>query len=224
MEISGGFLPEEGAQLQSDRSMLYSYPLTEDVKRYVQRVLERGLSLSKAVIARWADFSDTVQVSLPSGSAIEHLPKLEHGGIASWPASRDVLANDIRSFLSSAGHVVVFEHSLARPSDASLRKQSIEPALLGDEVYFTLLPGDSNEAIESVISSVATATGFVGIFFDNGVKPTSRQSFIKIASDDNIEGLSKVVIGAFDGESFLYLERQGSPSDSGRAAVAPLQN
>ena len=117
------------------------------------------------------------------------------------------LAVKVQEFLSEAeNHVCVFEDPLARAGDPVLRNVDTRYVEFGAEIYHLILNSDSDLTyIRKVLKRAKGIPTFVGVFTEWQAS-RAEKSPLNFSKKD-IKALAtraqKLVVGAFDGESYL---------------------
>jgi hypothetical protein len=169
---------------------VYAFSPFNSEKKILLAVTERGLNES---------LESSIQRGLPEGAQ-----------------KSEVLASEIERHLSSGpSQIVIFADALATVDDPWLAESDVAPALrvalYGNEIYYLLLAEDvGSERIAKTVNAGSFNDYFVGFFTE---LVGGDKSFPITLSSDNISMIvkcvSSMVVGAFDGESFLRFQVAG---------------
>jgi len=194
--------------------------------------LLHGNALAAAALDVLPLAKGTITTYLPSGTPIRGLEDFRTGGKlptpppSEWssterndeillmipiPNTDDWLAKKVSEYLSEAeNRVCIFEDALTRTGDPIVQKMDTKYATFGAEIYHLILSSDSDPAyIRKVLRRAKGIPTFIG-FFTEWQASQPQGSPIGLSNGD-IQALTvranKVVVGAFDGESYLIWSR-----------------
>lgn len=199
---------------------------------YIEQRLRDGNALAQTVLQKLSLKKGQVTTCLPRGIAPKSLQDFQTGGklptppASEWsstasedkillmipvPTTDDWLVRRIREFLLGGGNrVCIFEDSLKRVGDPILGKLTTEYATFDEEIYHLLYGVDASEdRIRTVLKSAKAIPTFIGVLTEcEGGFPSKGQFRL---SNVQLESLAarahKVIVGAFDGESYLIWDR-----------------
>jgi hypothetical protein len=211
---------------------LVEQPLDSWAVEYVQQRLLHGNALAAAALEVLPLEKGTVTTCLPQGTVLKRLEDFRTGGklptppSSEWssterndeillmipiPNTDDWLAAKVGEFLAEAEeHVCVFEDPLARVGDPVLRNMDTRYATFGGEIYHLILTSDSDQAyIRKVLKRAKGIPTFIGVFTESRTNLAEKRP-LNFSTRD-IQALAaqakKLVVGAFDGESYLIWDR-----------------
>lgn len=203
---------------------------------YIKKVLSLGCTLSSYVLQNVDLWSVKVVTGLPESANFDKINDFEAGLIlpqvpeSKWienigedgkkstlipiPIYTAYLFEKIKNYLEShRGGLCIFENANAKPSDPILRHYKSRIWFFHDEVYHILGEGKHPfETIERVISEYRSSLNFVG-FMTSLPENQKYSNLAKISSDVLLllaERVDNIIIGAYDGESFLIWNRLNS--------------
>jgi len=187
---------------------------TSDVKgseRYLRQCLESGRVLSESVVKRLSAWKGRSCVIVPE-SVIGNPPTdLRYGGFCRRDEAIEALAAHLSDRVRLFGSAIVFEHSLARPGDAAVKRNPLQKLYLEDCVYF-VAAHEEQTSFESMIQSIhsaSTADAFrafvlpIELLQDAALTKEDGQQLNALAAS-----VESIVVGVFDNESFLIWQRQ----------------
>ena len=137
------------------------------------------------------------------------------GGIAiPIPNTKSFLVDAISGFFTSGtGNLAVFENSLASANDPIISETSSRVLTFRGEVYHLLTPEEANpEKIVEAVDDAYSGPVFIGI-----LSSVPASSLVRLETTQELSGylldsiagnVSKLVIGAYDGEGFLLWHRE----------------
>lgn len=202
-------------------------------EEYLCERLADGNSLAQAVRQQLVFSEGSIKTLLPAGISLLDVRDFKLGGkLPTAPQSewRGITKNDetllmiptpntdgwlvkeIRETLPSIkSGVCVFEDALKHPGDPVVGKLRTRFGVFGKEVYHLIFSSDAvGDAVSRTISAAKSIPQFVGFITEwpdpipNGGNVTMTASQIQHLSDH----VHKVIVGAFDGESYLIWTRQ----------------
>ncbi|MEO6391375.1 MAG: hypothetical protein ABIP75_05940 [Pyrinomonadaceae bacterium] len=202
---------------------------------YFQQYLDDGGSLSKILARSLPLESGSISALLPEGFDQSAVHSLDTGGIIPVPDevmakesrrlesggimvpkldTREELEIIVRKFLQeNKDGIVVFEDQTSEPTDPWLKNSGTRIFSYDQEVFHYLVPKDCDfpERINKTISA-AGGWRFVGTLVLKDEISSKLQTTSAIATREDLEriaaSISAVVVGAFDGESFLIWRPQ----------------
>jgi hypothetical protein len=186
---------------------------TADALQYVTEVLSNGCSLSREI-------EDDVKQRRGAFRFVPELPggvstvrQLWEGGV--WSRfSRDERESETRAFIQEIGIwlqrtrcIAVLELPLASPSDPWLKNSGLPVCSYNEEVYLPIQSGDS-QTVDSWLGSTAVWPPLVCFFCEMPPDDEAICDLLKKGEFTKIIGrVSKLLIGAFDGEGYLWWDR-----------------
>lgn len=214
----------------SEPSRLIEIVLGEPAVEYVRSRLQYGHYLAGAVASRLGQFQGAASTYLPEGlpaAAVEDFRsggKVTHG--VSWTSPNgsvtvgvgntySALADLIESHLNeSAGNAVVVENANAKRGDLYLARLKSRLACYDDEVVHLLVPGDSRADIETTIRESKSIPTFIGVFSKSPSEAAVSRDLTQGQLDEIAASASLVFVGAYDGEGFVVLRRDGRDGET----------
>jgi hypothetical protein len=186
----------------------------DEALRYIQTVLEQGKTLG--LLASTAlKVVGGVYAFAPLWPKQLALPPLTQGGIPESAGSYAALASEIDQHLSgSASKIVIFEDALASAGDPWLEgpaASGLRMATYGSEIYYLLLAEDAGtrRIAETVAIGLSESYHAVGLFSELASGHLVNPITLSIEDISAIvQGTTSMVVGAFDGESFLRVHVQ----------------
>jgi hypothetical protein len=204
----------------------------DEALRYIQTVLVQGKALG--LLASTAlKVVGGVYAFAPLRPKELTLPPLTQGGVPESADSYAVLASEIEQHLSaSASKIVIFEDALASAGDPCLEgpaASGLRVATYGSEIYYLLLAEDAGtkrlaETVAIALSDSAIRT-MRSVFLANWqARIWSIPSHYRF-EDINavVRGTPSMVVGAFDGESFLRFRVRRGHGNSPLAGIFPAR-
>jgi hypothetical protein len=149
---------------------------------------------------------------LPPPNATEWL-KSEDSVAVPIPTALPLLVSKIRAFVGKAtGNVCLLENSLASKSDPYTQSMRSRIVSYGEEIYHVLTRHNSSEeAIDAAIDEAFAIPTFVGVFTSlPGDEAQRLRDAVEIGSESLgvcAENVQSIIVGAYDGESFLIWSR-----------------
>jgi hypothetical protein len=194
--------------------ILRRLPWSNNLKAYMEKCLISGNNLSRMTYERIKLEIGETYAALPLGIDLSKLTSFAHGGICPLSESQDVLVKEIKHYLSDPSKIAIFEDALRRKSDPTIQrnKHNLNLVADGEAIYYYLT--NSDVADDAKISrtlkqaSGASAITFVGLLSE--VRHSTAIEWIHAfhgAFDPVIDGIGAILVGAFDGESFLLWKR-----------------
>jgi hypothetical protein len=198
--------------------MFVEYPLGNEAREYVAARLADGKTLSQHV-SRHLDEFTCFYTFLPEGRSREDVTDFDAGGKLSvrGTSSAEPIRNTdgiavgvIHAHLERAPqHVCVLENALFLKHDVAVRNMG-NVMFCEEEVYHLLSPQDSREALGRLLRSAMSIPQFVGVLSTNpGGSLLGTQT--EIGSDvlRRLAGAaSAVLVGAYDGEGYVFAARR----------------
>jgi hypothetical protein len=213
--------------------MLVEQDLAPWAVEYVRQRLLHGNTLAAAALDNLVLEEGKVTTCLPQGTVLKRLEDFRMGGKlpppppSEWrstergdetllmipiPNTDDWFVGKIREFLDKRrGRACIFEDALARVGDPVLQKVETKYATFGTEIYHLILDTDAEPGyIEKVLRRAKGIPTFIGVFTEwQGDKPNKNPIAL---SKENLQALAakahKLIVGAFDGESYVIWNRQ----------------
>jgi len=178
-------------------------------EQYISSVLKRGNRLG-LLASEALSVVGGVYAFAPADVRNLPLPALTQGGFQGHVDSYAALASVAERYLSEgASKIVIFEDALASVGDPCLEEPEashLRVATCGAEVYYMLSSEDlgTRRVAETVAAGSYFSDHTVGLFSElTGVDLTPP---IRLSPEDIsaiVKGARLMVVGAFDGESFL---------------------
>jgi hypothetical protein len=184
-------------------------PGSQDALRYIRSALSDGATLG-LLASRTLSTGPEIYAFVPKRAGAAGLPAFAEGGLCEATDSRDGLISLVEHHLAAVPHAtVIFEDVLARPDDAWLQTSSLRVATHENEVYYLVLAEDAGtEVVARTVARGFCARHEVAVFSD--LSDLRLGSPPKLSGDDLeaiVRRARKIAVGAFDGESFLLLEK-----------------
>lgn len=203
---------------------LQSFNVTEACEKYMRDVLGRGRLLSETITASVNLAKGTIRVFPDPGFEQLTEEQFHYGGV--WPEVEEpttnpgipkrvpdfaisVLASGVQAYLGIPKRLAVFEHALAAPNDPWLQHELSNVAIHRDGVYFPLEPLSSKEQVVHAIRRTSHSPGYVGILsgFPKSFPESTARFLLESGNFETLTSkLHAIVIGAFDGEGFIWWE------------------
>jgi len=191
----------------------------DEALQYIGSILKQGNTLG--VLASEAlKVVGGVYAFAPGQPRDVPLPGLASGGLCGPVDSYGALASEIGQYLAEgASKIVIFEDVLARAGDPCLEGPAASPlrvATCGNEVYYLLSAEDAGtgRVAETVDAGCYACHHSVGLFSEAaGLDLTSPVSLSPEDLGAIVKRTRMMVVGAFDGQSFLrvQVEENGAP-------------
>jgi hypothetical protein len=208
--------------------------LGQEAVGYVRDSLRTGKELAGCLSKMLALESGNVKTLLPAGLSRAEINRFSAGGkllappvekrtlvldgkaveVAAAPLPNlDILLVDmIKRYLESeAGALCLFENALASPGDAWLSRTNIHNVVTNNSVYHILASGErDSELIQKTLAkSKSIRPPLLGVLARYQLAaPKFESGTIELADLQKIaEGTDKLIVGAYDGESFLIWSR-----------------
>lgn len=147
----------------------------------------------------------------PPEVAASGVLSLETGGICSQSETRNALVSMMTQYLQDDDtNLIVLEDPFAKPTDELIEKIDSEWGWYQDEVYYFLSGGNfSREAIEAALNRAMDPLYFFGAF-TRSPRKFNRKRYPLEADDfkEFIHASASVILGVFDGESFIQIPMQ----------------
>ena len=179
--------------------------------RYLCEYLRSGRVLSEFVLEKFPAWKGTSRIIVPEGVGRDLLNDLRHGGFCEKSEAVNVLATYFSDRNRFFGSAIVFEHSLARPGDAAVKRSSLKTFYLRDCVYY-VVAGGGRTPFHSMVEAIhlaATADAFRAFVLPRDFLQANSST---LGHEDQVAAVvasvESIVVGAFDNESFLIWERQ----------------
>jgi hypothetical protein len=181
----------------------------DEALRYIQTVLEQGKTLGLLASAALKVVGG-VYAFAPLRPKEMALPPLTQGGVPESADSYAALVSEIEQYLSEgASKIVIFEDFLASAGDPWLEGSAasgLRVATCGSEIYYLLLAEDvgTKRIAETVAIGSCESYHTVGLFSE--LASVDLTSPVRLSREDIgaiVKRTSLMVVGAFDGESFL---------------------
>jgi len=125
------------------------------------------------------------------------------------PNTQPWLVSAVQEYMrGGARRICILQHSVAAPNEPWIAKSGLRPHIFENEVYFVLFNRDaeSKEGIESTIRHTWDVWLFYGAMTslpaDSGLDPeggTITRDVLEMLA----QRTEKIVVGAYDGESYL---------------------
>lgn len=189
-------------------------------REFVRDQLRGGATLAQLMLTR-AHWWGPIRAILPSsvhgprdpkyGGIIEAVRLLkDHSGDTAIeiPNTDEYLGQYIYSYLARAdGSACVFEDAIVRPSDPD-SVNAINSLIFKDELYHCVCKGDALEAIRETLRRAKSINSFIGFLVRNSASLGCRGRRVVEFGDlaTLASGVDEIVIGAFDGESYLLVQ------------------
>ena len=205
--------------------ILTEIKLGAEALEYIRQSLNDGKQLSRATLTALDIGAGKVSTYLPPGTTALQANKFLTGGkleIASSespakahpiPNTDDILAATLRGHLKSSDSALcIFENALAQAGDPWLRQAQVHSFVCGTDVYHFLTAKDvESDLIESTINTARSIRPpLIGVLTrsERAGSTDSAQGTIKLVELQNLASRAeKLVVGAYDGESFLLWSR-----------------
>jgi len=210
---------------------------------YIVECLKEGRTLAQYLLSRELGFG-SVQTLLPPGVDQDTLTSFRVGGKfptppqSTWrslegggyavpiPNANACLAKIIKSFLADSNqNICIFENALAGANDPYLTTLTSTICTYKDEVYHLLTSKDAtatNCRIETTIEEATSIPIFIGALTSWQREPLELLPPRIQLTEDSLSQLAlqakHIVIGAYDGESYLIWTEQ-TPGAPGRVAA-----
>jgi hypothetical protein len=187
---------------------------TVDVKgseRYLRQCLESGRVLSESVAKRLSAWKGRSCVVVPESVNGNPPTDFRYGGFCSRDEAIEALAAHLSDRVRLFGSAIVFEHSLALPGDAAVKRNPLQKLYLNNCVYF-VAPHEEQTSFESMIQSIHSAS--TADAFRAFVLPIELLQDSASAKEDGerlnalAASVESIVVGVFDNESFLIWQRK----------------
>jgi hypothetical protein len=186
-----------------------SFEPTFECREYIKSVLLSGLALSQKVASK-VDLSFGRVFACPElkgpGEA-----RFSFGGVGSWTVARDQLVTRVAEFLQTPNRAAIFENVLARPGDPWLTGKETHFVFVGNEVYYPVESSEAQDAVHSAIRNTMSANGLFCVLCDlpeSQPLVTARGILTAGNLDILLMGLQGFIIGAFDGEGWLWWHKR----------------
>jgi len=185
--------------------------LGEEGKRWVSQSLERGHALARLVMTYLDISRGTVFAELPEDFSLRAVAQaLTDGGLARAKESREAtLEALVETGRQSTEDVLLVEDEFGRPHDPAVMRRPYPALVQDDEVYpWTHLPQTPQDLARFLSIS---SSGYPTNAFLLGRDQMPSTSSVGI---DFLEGLARgirnILVGAFDGESYVIWVSEGS--------------
>lgn len=199
----------------------YRYiPQGEPAIDYIEHALSLGGTLARLVQKHCDLRAGSVYAFLPTEYAVATSRDYIRGGVASSTISLTHLTEVISHFLDATrARICLFENALARATDPWLAKAQSHLLLFDEEVLhlvtsrdYLQFADDRDAAIRTAVIEAERALTVIGVC---SLEPVPNWRPGNIVSYDELERVAekhrKLIVGAFDGESYLVWTRQGTP-------------
>lgn len=188
----------------------------ESSRCYLLECLESGCILSESVARELAIRQGRICVIIPEN--VNGTPPADprHGDFCSRNEAVTALAAHLCDRVRLFGSAIIFEHSLARPGDAAVKRNPLPKLYLNNCVYFVAaheIETDFDSMVQS-IRSATTADAFRAFLLPKELlqeSPSAKEGReqVKVLAS----AVESIIVGAFDNESFLIWQRQLLPTE-----------
>lgn len=175
---------------------------------YAESVLSEGGAIGSLISKNLSGLE--ILAFVPEGTGAASVPPFRQGVLCGAGASRTGLISLVEQHLSTGPQAaVIFEDVLARPDDDWLQASALRIATYAGEVYYILLAEDAGtERVAQTVTHGFSSYHQVAVFSDFvGSSVAHRDKLSRSDIDTIVANVRKLAVGAFDGESFLLLEK-----------------
>lgn len=200
------------------------YTLGREALFYIKKRLSAGKTIGQLLLNK-IDFSlGTIHTMLPHNIDVNSLIRFEEGGKIEVSENEFIYTEGLRirpvyntdgwleskilNFLERENGICVFENSLAQLEDPWLASRKSRIFLYGNEVYhFVDVSAEPNEIHEALREAKSAFPLFIGIMSFSHIVLNDNEKVDKKKLEKIVKGTSKLIIGAYDGESYLIWQK-----------------
>lgn len=201
---------------------------------YAREVLSAGNSLAQRLSAIIGEFSEfgTFLRECSSIADLRHGGKLQQPDESLWVVGAESVAKPVPNhdvclaeYISAAlctgtNRLCMFENLVARAGDPYLSRVGSRLRFLRDEVFHVAVVGDTDDSIVSTLKDAKSGPIVVGALSSVvGISPFQHREpgiIHELDLDEIVQNATQVLLGAYDGESYLVCDGRVATGSSTR--------
>jgi hypothetical protein len=193
---------------------------------YVKKYLSKGNSLSKYILENHDFQEGRFYTLLPSNAKFDRLYEFPYGGILPQEAAKmkfikslnkEVLyspltsvENELFEFIynflkKDLFNITVLEDVIQNPQDPHVSIQGVDLAVFKNEVYFFLKANTPFDLIKEATKTVNYTWHTLIVLTNSNIPISTHLQNVDFANVCN--SLSCMIVGAYDGESYVFWEK-----------------